>query len=143
MRTNLEILIAMGGFAHLAIAISSLAIPVALKWREKLRGLDPFMRQLFWVYAGFVWGVNVMFGLVSLTQAAGLASGESLSRSVCGMVAAYWLARLMVQWFVFDVRPLVTRWWERAGYHALTVAFVFFVAVYGYAAIFGSSEVAL
>jgi hypothetical protein len=137
----MEKLIVVAGVLHLAIAVSSLAIPRALNWREKLRGLDPFMRHLFWVYAGFVWGVNVMFGLIAVAHAHTLVSGQPLARWMCGFVALYWLARLAVQWLVFDVRTVATRWWEMAGYHALTAAFIFFVVVFGCSALFLPTEV--
>jgi hypothetical protein len=141
MRLSLEMLIVMAGVVHLAIAASSLAIPCVLNWREKLRGLDPFMRQLFWVYAGFVWGVNVMFGLILIAQAKVLTSGHPLARWMCAFAAVYWLARLVVQWLVFDMRSLTTRWWERASYHALTVAFIFLAGILGYSALFQQMEV--
>jgi hypothetical protein len=35
---------------------------------------------------------------------------------------------------VFEARPVLTNAWMRLGYHALTVAFVFLVATYTWAA---------
>jgi hypothetical protein len=34
------------------------------------------------------------------------------------------VARLAVQYFVFDPREFLTTWWLRAGYHLLTVIFI-------------------
>ena len=36
---------------------------------------------------------------------------------------------------VFDVKPHLTAWWLKLGYHTLTVLFLFFTAVYSYAAL--------
>jgi hypothetical protein len=36
---------------------------------------------------------------------------------------------------VFDVEEHLTAWWLRLGYHGLTVLFLFFTAVYGWAAV--------
>ena len=48
--------------------------------------------------------------------------------------AVFWGVRLCLQ-AVFDVKPHLTAWWLTAGYHTLTVLFLSFTAVYGYAAL--------
>jgi hypothetical protein len=35
---------------------------------------------------------------------------------------------------VFDVKPYLTAWWLAAGYRLLTILFLSFTLVYGYAA---------
>jgi hypothetical protein len=75
------------------------------------------------------------FGLLTLMHAQELAGGYPLARGVCLLIAGFWAARLAVQWFVFDARPFLTNRWRRLGYHTLTAAFVFFTAVYGWAAL--------
>jgi hypothetical protein len=53
---------------------------------------------------------------------------------VCGYAAVFWGVRLGLQ-AVFDVKPHLTARWLAAGYHTLTALFLFFTAVYGYAAL--------
>jgi hypothetical protein len=77
----------------------------------------------------------VGFGVISLTCAASLASGERLARVLCGFIAIFWTARLIVQFFVFHVRPYLTRPLLKFGYHGLTLVFVYFAIVYGTAAL--------
>jgi hypothetical protein len=64
-----------------------------------------------------------------------MAAGEPVARSLCAFIAIFWLARLAVQWFVFDATPFLTTRWLMAGYHALTVAFTALTAVYAWAAL--------
>jgi hypothetical protein len=64
-----------------------------------------------------------------------LASGAPLSRGVCTMIALFWLARLGVQFFVFDARPFLTTPFLRFGYHGLTLLFAALVFIYGSAAL--------
>lgn len=92
-------------------------------------------RQLFWVYGSFIVLIIISFGTISLTNAAALVSGDPLGRSVCGIIALFWLARLAVQWFVFDAAPYLTNAVLRLGYHALTLAFITLALIYGCAAI--------
>ena len=127
----------LGGLLHFAILSASALVPLVLDWRGELARLHPFMRRLFWVYGAFIVLVIVSFGAVTLLHADALASGSPLARSFCAMVAVFWLARLAVQFFVFDAKPFLTRWFFVLGYHALTVAFVALTAIYACAAFFG------
>jgi hypothetical protein len=127
-------LIWIGGLVQLGIVGAALWVPRVMNWRQLLAPLHPFMRRLFWVYAAFIMGVNLCFGAISVTQAGALASGGSLSRLICGFIALYWLARLAVQLFVFDVRPLVRSRLVMFGHYMLTAAFIYLAAVYGWAA---------
>ena len=79
--------------------------------------------------------VIIGFGLLSLLFAKELASGTPLARGVCGFIAIFWAARLVVQFFVFDAKPYLKTSFLKVGYHGLTVVFIFHVIVYSWAAI--------
>jgi hypothetical protein len=72
-------------------------------------------------------------GVISLTCAGELAAGSRLARAVSAYGAVFWGIRLCLQ-AVFDVKPHLSAWWLTAGYHLLTVLFLCFTLVYGYAA---------
>lgn len=127
----------LGGVVQLAIVAAAVWVPRVMDWRTLLAPLNGFMRRLFWVYAAFIMGVNVGFGVISLVGAEALSAGTLIGRMMCGLIAAYWLARLLVQLFVFDVRPLVKGRLVMFGYHCLTAAFVYLAVVYGAATIGG------
>jgi hypothetical protein len=131
----MKTLIQIGGLVHFAILIASALTPRMLDWRRHLAPLPTLFRQLFWVYGSFIVLVIISFGTISLAHAGALASGDPLGRSFCGMIALFWLARLAVQWFLFDARPYLTRPVLKLGYHALTLAFVTLTLIYGCAAI--------
>lgn len=134
MNITLETLIWISGFVQLGIVIGAVWVPKIMNWRVLLGTLHPFMRHLFWVYAAFIMGVNLSFAGVSIALPAALAAGTPLAHGMCGIIAFYWGARLMVQLFLFDVRPLVKGRLAMAGYHGLTVAFTWLVVVYTTAA---------
>lgn len=132
---KLEHFIILAGLCHFAILTASALVPKVLDWRRALAPLPEFLRRLFWVYGIFIVMVIIGFGLLSLFFAQTLASGIPLARGVCAFIAVFWAARLGVQFFVFDPSPWLTTRWLKAGYHSLTVAFVFLAAVYSIAAL--------
>lgn len=128
-------LLFIGGLLHFVILIASALTPRLLDWRTNLATLHPFLRRLFWVYGCFIVLVIVSFGTVTLLQTSELSSAAPLARSVCAIIAIFWLARLAVQFFVFDARPLLTTAFRRVGYHGLTLLFGALVFIYGCAAL--------
>ena len=127
-------LLVAGGVGHLGILVASALVPLRLDWRKELAGLSRLHRQMYWVYGGYVVLSIVAFGLITLFNARELAAGGGLARGFCGYVAVFWGVRVCLQ-AVFDVKEHLTAWWLRLGYHGLTVLFVYFAAVYGWAAV--------
>jgi hypothetical protein len=124
-------LLIIGGLLHFVILIASGLTPRLLDWRGNLATLHPFLRRLFWVYGSFIVLIIISFGTMTLFQADELASAAPLARAVCAMIAIFWLARLGVQFFVFDARPFLTTAFRRVGYHGLTFLFSALVFIYG------------
>jgi len=83
----------------------------------------------------FIVIVILGFALVSLLNAPALSGGSPLARSVCGFIALFWLTRLVIQFALFDARPYLTKAALKLGHHSMTLLFVFFATVYGWAAI--------
>jgi hypothetical protein len=73
-------------------------------------------------------------GVLALRHAPEMAAGDPTARSLCVFGAIFWGARLFVQFFIFDAKPFLTRWWITAGYHSLTLAFIYLAAAFAYAA---------
>ena len=133
MSVPLPTLIVIGGIGQLGVLIASALVPIRLNWREELASLSRLHRQMYWVYGGYVVLSIIAFGLISLLNARELAAGSGLARGFCLYVAVFWGIRVGLQ-AVFDVKEHLTAWWLTLGYHALTALFVFFTALYGYAA---------
>lgn len=131
---NLELLIFAGGLLHFGILLASALVPRVLDWKAALRPLDGLCRQIVWVHGAFIVLVIVGFGAISVALPAELAAGTLLARYMCGFIALFWSARLAVQFFVFDAKPYLKTRALRAGYHALTLVFLFHAVVYSVAA---------
>ncbi len=99
-----------------------------------LAGLPVFLRQLFWVYLGFIGFVIAGFGVVTVVFANELPSGIPLARGFCLFAGLFWLGRLALQWLVFDVRPYLVNRWLKLGHWVTTATFAFLAAVYAHVA---------
>lgn len=130
MLTN-DDLLRVGGAIQLAILIASVQVPRRLNWREELANLKPFLRRLFYVYGAFIVLTIVGLAVLSIAFAPEIAASPGLGRAFAAFVFAFWAARLCVQFFVFDAKPILTTRIMRFAYHLLTVAFVALVGVYG------------
>jgi hypothetical protein len=137
MKTLLQIARAL----QLLILTVSASVPRILDWRRNLAGLHPFLKKLFWVYGVFIVFAIISFAILTFLNAGPMATGEPVARSVCFFIAIFWLARLLVQFAVFDARPFLTNSFYKAGYHALTLVFAYLVVIYGSAALFPQLEV--
>jgi hypothetical protein len=127
----MKTLLLIGGLFHFVILIASALTPRVLDWGANLAALHPFLRRLFWIYGCFIVLVIVSFGVLTLLHADELASTAPLARSICAIIAIFWLARLAVQFFVFDARPFLTSPFLRVGYHGLSLLFIAVVFIYG------------
>ena len=125
-------LIRLAGAGQLCVLAASALVPFRLNWRRDLASLPTLHRQMYWTYGGYVVLGIVMLGGVSLACAEELAGGSRLARAVCLYGMLFWGVRLALQ-AVFDVKSHLTAWWLKAGYHALTLLFLFFTVVYALA----------
>ena len=131
----LEMLLIVAGLLHFGLTWPAVLVPKVLDWRHDLAHVSAMSRHVIWVHGGFIVLVNLSFGVLSITMAGPLASGEPLARAVCGMIAVYWTSRLALQLGLFDAREHLTTWWMTAGYHGLTLMFTYFAVVYWIAAV--------
>ncbi len=129
MRELLPKLIFFAGLAQWSVLIASALVPVRLHWAASFAGLPRLHRQLFWIYGGYVVLAIVALGALCVFNADELAGGGLLARCLCTYCAAFWGIRLGLQ-TLLDVKPFLTTWWLTLGYHALTVLFVCFTAIF-------------
>lgn len=123
------------GWGQLSVLVASALVPVRLDWKETLRELPPLVRQLYWVYGGYVVLSIISLALICIVNSGELASGSGLARSFCGYAAIFWGIRLSLQPFL-DAKPFLTTWWLRCGYHVLTLLFLSFTVVLAWGAVF-------
>lgn len=131
----LSALLRIGGVMHFGILIASALTPQVLDWRNELRKLHPLTRQLVWVHGVFIVLTIVALGAIATINAPLLALGGLLARCICGFVAIFWLARLSLQFALFDPKPFLTKPILKVGYHGLTFVFAYLAITFAWAAV--------
>ena len=134
MRAYLPQLLFAAGLIQTSVLLASALVPLRLDWSRQLAPLPRLVRQLFWVYGGYVVLAILGLGLIVAVNATEIASGSLLARSLCLYLVAFWGIRLALQ-LVLDARPYLTAWWLWAGEAMLTAVFFFLVGVYAVAAV--------
>ena len=132
MNLTLADWIQLAGIGQLFVLFASSLVPLKLNWKQDLASLPTLHRQMYWTYGGYVVMSIIFLGITSILCADELATGSRLAKAFCMYGALFWGVRLCLQ-AVFDAKPFLTVRWLRMGYHTLTLLFVFFTAVYGWA----------
>jgi hypothetical protein len=127
---SLESAVRLAGLGQLALAAASTAIPYVLRWKTETAALRPLLRQLFWVYAGYILGFHIAFGLVSALAPEWLLDGSGLATAVAGFIATYWSVRLVLQFAYLDRSDAPKGPWFSAAEAALVSLFVSLSVIY-------------
>lgn len=122
------------GILQLSVLVASALVPIRLDWRKEFAPLSPLHRQMYWVYGGYVVMGIIALGLITICNARELAGGGQLARCFCGYAAIFWGVRISLQ-PVLNVKEHLKTWWLRAGYHLLTVLFLYFTTIFAWAAL--------
>jgi hypothetical protein len=136
MHDILQTSLLLAGVGQLALVAGSLAIPRVLRWREDTARLRPLTREVFWTYAGYIWATNLCFGLLAALAPAWLLDRSHLAAVVSGYTAAYWGARITIQFTCLDRADAPAGWPFRVAEAALVSLFGYLTLVYGAALVF-------
>lgn len=131
----LEIGLQLAGLGQIVLVLASVAIPKCLQWGEGLAGLRSLLRQMFWTYAVYVTGVHLFAGVVSLFAAAELVNGSFVSTAVCLLMALWWGARVLIQFFFFDNSDVPDTLFNRLAEVGLVALFIFLTGIYSWAVV--------
>jgi len=122
-------LVQLAGLGQLALCVISVAIPYILDWEGQFANMGLLLKQEFYVYAGYIWSINLSFGLLSFLAAESLLEKGFLPAVVAAFIFAYWAARVGVQCFVFDLTHM-SKPYEVVGRRGIEMLFVYLTLVY-------------
>ncbi len=125
--------IQLAGLGQLGLALASTSFPLLLGWRAELLKVRPLLRSMFWIYAGYILGFNIAFGLVSSLRPTWLLDGSPLAAAVTGFIALYWTARFGLQFVAFDRSDMPSATAYRVGEIVIILLVAFFALVYALA----------
>lgn len=130
MKELLQLGLLIGGWSLVALTIASFWIPKTLGWREKLAGLTPLMRELWWTYSLYVWSSHVFFAVLALGFGDWLMGGSGAAMAMSTFILLWWSVRLWLQFFGFDLREINNSLPNRIAKHLLTLLFIGLVTLY-------------
>jgi hypothetical protein len=97
-------LIWAAGAIHGGIVLANIPLPGRLRVRENLAAVPRFLRQIFYVHWLYIVVVVGLFSALCFGFARELAGASSLGRFLNAFMAAFWLSRLLLQWFYYDAQ---------------------------------------
>ena len=130
MKELLQIGLVIGGCSLGVLSIASFWIPKILGWKEKLEGLTPLMRELFWVYSFYVWSSHVFFTVLTLSFGEWLMGGTGAAIAMNSFMLFWWSVRLYLQFFGFDLGEVDGSRFNRIAKHLLTMLFIGLVVLF-------------
>jgi hypothetical protein len=123
------------GALQLCVLIASAIVPSVLNLKIVLRDLPLLVRQLFWVYGGYVVLSILSLGLICLLAADDLAEPTILARAFCIYGALFWGIRLGLQpVLAAGAQPYLSDIRLKIGRHLLTLVFIALTLLYAVAA---------
>jgi hypothetical protein len=128
---NLVLHLKIVGVLLVLLALLHLTFPRRFKWREELQTLSLLNRQIFLVHTFFVALAVLLGGLLTFFCAEALLERTLLARAVLSALALFWLARWVVQLFVYSPRLWRGHRFNTAAHALFTCLWAYFVAVYG------------
>jgi hypothetical protein len=128
---SLETLVRLAGIGQLLLVAASPAIPQVLGWRAELAGnVRPLTRQVFWTWGAYIWMSHMAFGLLSTFGPGLLVNRTPLAGLVSAFIAAWWGARIVIQFTYFDRTAAPPGRIYKLGEVALVTLFVVLTSVY-------------
>lgn len=126
-------LLYLAGIAQIALVLGSTIIPKVLDWKTELAKNSPLIRQMFWTYAGYILVTNLSFGILSVIGTQDLLNKSLLAKAITLFIAVYWITRIALQFFYFDMSLAKTKWYFQLGEYALIGLFLLLSFVYSWA----------
>lgn len=123
--------IRVAGTLQLLLAAMNVVLLNRINRRNDLQRLSLLNRQIFQVHYLFIILILTLMGILSLAYADVLLEPRRLARVLLAGLACFWLARLAVQWLVYDRELWRGRRFETSVHIAFTVLWSYFAVVYG------------
>lgn len=130
MRQVLNTALWLAGAGHFLVLVAGSQVPARLHWREELARLHPFNRKLLWTYWAFTGGTIAAFGALTLILHEEMLRGDRAALALAGVIALFWLARIIVDATYFSHKDWPAGPLFVAGHVLLTLLFSFLAATY-------------
>ena len=94
----------LAGLGQFVLPVVSVQIPGRFHWRVELGRLGELNRKLFLVATGYIVFTYLAFGILTLALHDEMVAGDRAATGLALFIGAYWLVRLVIDWFWFGHR---------------------------------------
>jgi hypothetical protein len=130
MNSTLVILLRIAGALLLLLAAMHGPIGRSLKWCEECLLMSPVNAAIFRVHAFFICLMLVLMALPCLVDPQAFLERNRAGGWLAWMFAAFWTARLFVQWFVFPRTLWLGKRFETRIHFLFTAIWIFLAALF-------------
>jgi hypothetical protein len=130
MTSRLDILLRIAGTVLLLLAALHWPISRSLKWRQESLLLSPANAAVFRVHAVFICLILVLMGLPCIAEPRVFLERTRAGGWLAWTFAAFWTARLYIQWFVFPRTLWLGKRFETRVHFTCTAIWIFLAVLF-------------
>jgi hypothetical protein len=127
---TLSLAVWLAGLGQFVLPVVSVQIPGRFHWRVELSRLSELNRKLLLVATGYIVFTYLAFGVLTLALHDEMVAGDRAASGLALFIGAYWLVRLVIDWFWFGHRIWPPGRRFVIAHIGLEALFAFLAAVY-------------
>ncbi|MBK9419463.1 MAG: hypothetical protein IPN44_00245 [Flavobacteriales bacterium] len=124
-------LIVAGGLGQIFTALVYPYIRhVVFDWYNDVKKLKPLNQEIVKTYGRYIVGLNFAFGLIAVLIPGDLKNGSPLAVALTGLIAAYWVGKVLTQFTYYPMYSIPNRPILKIGEVGMNTLFISFAVIY-------------
>jgi hypothetical protein len=124
-------LIIAGGFGQMFTAVIYPYIRhTVFDWYNDIKKLKPLNQEIAKTYGRYIQGLNFSFGLISILLTSELKNQTGLAAAITGLVAAYWIGKLITQLAYYPMYQIPNKLVIKVGEASMNTLFISFAFIF-------------
>jgi hypothetical protein len=124
-------LILLGGAGQIFTALIYPYIRhVVFDWYNDIKKLKPLNQEIARTYGRYIQGLNFAFGLIAILLPQELRNGTALAMALTGLIAAYWIGKLVTQFAYYPMYEIPRKLIFKIGEVGMNALFLLFAVLF-------------
>lgn len=103
---------------------------VVFDWYNDIKKLKPLNQEIAKTYGRYIQGLNFSFGLITILLINELQNGTGLAIALTGLIAAYWIGKMITQFAYYPMYEIPRRLIFKTGEILMNSLFITFAVVF-------------
>jgi hypothetical protein len=99
-------------------------------WYNDIKKLKPLNQEIAKTYGRYIQGLNFSFGLISILLTSELKNQTGLAAAITGLVAAYWIGKLITQLAYYPMYQIPNKLVIKVGEASMNTLFISFAFIF-------------